>query len=141
MDIRKLTNSFYVSPQLMEHDMAELAKQGFKTVVCNRPDEEVPAQLSRASIKKAVESAGMIWTENVIISGGMTMENVQEQGRLNDEAQGPVIAYCRSGTRSATAWALSQAGQRPVDEILQIGADAGYDLSSIRLQLDILGKS
>jgi uncharacterized protein (TIGR01244 family) len=135
MDIRELTNDFSVSPQVQPSDMAAVAAAGFKTVICNRPDHEVGADVCSAAIRQAAEDAGLAWYENIILGNGMTMDNVVEQGRLAAEADGPVFAYCRSGTRSATAWALAQAGQMPVDEIISTAARAGYDLAPMRAQI------
>lgn len=138
MDIRTLTPGFSVSPQIQSSDLAQLAAAGFQSVICNRPDSEVGGGLSSAEMKQAAEAAGLNWAENIIVSGAMTQENVSRQGELAAALPGPVLAYCRSGTRSATAWALSQAGLIPVDEILAATARAGYALDGLRHHIETI---
>ena len=138
MDIRKLTPDFAVSPQIAPGDAATLAQAGFRMVICNRPDAEVDGDVAAATMKTAVEAAGLLWAENVIIGGAMTMENVTVQGALAAQSDGLVFAYCRSGTRSATAWALSQAGVISTDEIIAAAARGGYDLGHMAAQIEAL---
>lgn len=138
MDIRQLTPEFAVSPQLLASDLEDIAAAGFKTIICNRPDAEVGPDLASTTMKAAVEAAGLNWVANEIISGAMTMENVTAQGEMLQNNPGPVLAYCRSGTRSATAWALSQAGKIPTDDIIEAAAKGGYDLAPMRRQIDSL---
>ncbi len=68
------------------------------------------------------------------------MDMVTTQGDTLAKADGPVFAWCRSGTRSTIVWALSQAGQQPTDALVQAAADAGYDLSGVRGQIDALAQ-
>ena len=138
MEIRRLTPDFAVSPQVEPADMAVIAAEGFTRVICNRPDPEVGPEVCAAAVRAAAEAAGLEWAENIISGDGMTMDNVVAQGALSANATGPVFAYCRSGTRSATAWALSQGGILPADEIITIAANAGYDLSYLRPQFEAL---
>ena len=138
MDIKRLTDNFAVSPQIEPGDIAEIVAEGFQSVICNRPDAEVGTDLSAATIRSAVESAGLQWRENVIIGGAMTLENIDLQGQLENELPGPVLAYCRSGTRSATAWSLSRAGSEETDDIIATAAKGGYDLSPLRGQIEAM---
>ena len=140
MEIRELTGDFAVSPQVQPSDMAAVAAAGFKTVICNRPDHEVGPDVCSAAVREAAEAAGLNWVENIVLGNGMTMDNVLEQGRLAAQSDGPVFAYCRTGTRSATAWALAQAGRLSVDEIISIAAKAGYDLEPMRQQIAALAE-
>ncbi len=138
MDIRHLTPDFAVSPQIEPGDMAGLAAAGFACVICNRPDTEIGPEMCASAVKAAAEAAGLTWAENIISGGGMTMDNVIAQGALAAAADGPVFAYCRSGTRSATAWALSQSGRMTTDDILAAVTAAGYDLAGLRAQIEAL---
>ena len=138
MEIRHLTETFAVSPQIEPSDVAAIVEAGFKTVTCNRPDAEVDQALSATAVREAVEAAGLTWAENAFSGNAMTLDHVQTQGRLTAESDGPVLAYCRSGTRSATAWAYSQAGVMPTDDILAATARGGYDFSGMGPQIDAL---
>ena len=141
MDIRKLTDDFSVAPQLTPDEMPAVAAAGFRTVICNRPDTEIGPDLCCEEMRVAAEAAGLVWFDNPIEAGGMTMENVDDQGKISTHGQKPVLAYCRSGTRSATAWAFSQAGELGVDEVISAAANGGYDLSPYRSQLVALADS
>lgn len=138
MDLRQITDTYSVSPQLAPTDMAALAQAGFTTVICNRPDAENPSPLQAAAMQAAAEAAGLDFVFNPIIGGQMTMDNVEEQRDAIDAAQGPVIAYCASGNRSTLCWALGQAGDIPTDEIIARGEAWGYQLQWLRPQLEAL---
>ncbi len=138
MDLRRITADFAVAPQIEPGDMGYLADEGFVTVIDNRPDDEVPPELQTAAMRAAAEAAGLTFVANPVINGGLTMDMVETQGRAVEDAAGPVFAYCRSGTRSTIVWALSQAGRIPTDEMVSAAAQAGYDLSHMRGQIDAL---
>lgn len=141
MDIRPLTETYAVSPQITPEDVAEIAAAGFTTVVCNRPDGEIPADLQAVAIRKAVEDAGLRFVENPVIGGAITMDNVSAQGSAMAESTGPVLAYCASGNRSSIVWALAQAGQRPTDELIAIPARYGYALEPFRPTIEQLASA
>ena len=140
MDIRPLTEAYAVSPQIQPEDMAAITDAGFKTVVCNRPDGEIPSELQADIMRSAAEAAGLHFVFNPVIGGAITMENVHEQGRAMEESTGPVLAYCASGNRSSIVWALSQAGKQPTDTLIAITARHGYGLEPFRDTIDQLGK-
>ena len=136
MDIRKINDSFSVAPQIAPEDMAAIAAQGFKTVISNRPDGETPDQPSSSQMESAARAAGLHYRFVPVISGQMVRENVDDFAATLAEADGPVLAFCRSGTRSTTLWALSQAGKMPPEEIISQAAEAGYDMSPFRGALE-----
>jgi uncharacterized protein (TIGR01244 family) len=138
MDYAEITPSYAVAPQIAPEDMPGLAEKGYTTVICNRPDHEVPPELQAAALRAAAEAAGLAFVENPVENGGLTLEMVEAQGAALADAPGPVFAYCRSGTRSAIVWALSQAGRQPTDAILSACSAAGYDLPQLRGQIDAL---
>ena len=140
MDIRKITPDYAVGPQIEPEDLATLAADGFVAVINNRPDDEVMADLAGAEMQKAAEAAGLRYIPNPVVNGAMTMANVETQKTVLDSAEGPVFAWCRSGTRSSIMWALSQAGQRPTEEILNDLRTAGYDLPQLAPQIDALAQ-
>ncbi|MDF0599589.1 TIGR01244 family sulfur transferase [Psychromarinibacter sp. C21-152] len=140
MDIRRISPDYAVAPQIEPSDFAALASEGFTTVINNRPDDEVPPSHQSAAMRDAAEAAGLTYVENPVVNGAMTMDMVETQGKALAEAEGPVFAWCRSGTRCTIVWALSQAGKQPTDALVKAAADAGYDLAGLRGQIDQLAK-
>ncbi|MGR3571219.1 TIGR01244 family sulfur transferase [Brevirhabdus sp.] len=137
MDIRPLTQTYAVTPQIAPEDMAEIRKAGFTRVVCNRPDLENPPALQGQVMAQAAQDAGLEFVYNPVVGGGMNAANPDDQREaLRDGAK--VLAYCASGTRSTVVWALSSAGTIPTDEILSATAQAGYPLEGIRQQINML---
>ena len=131
MDIRKIDDTISVTPQILETELAELAALGFRSVISNRPDGEEMGQPTQAQIAAAAAAAGLDFRFIPVRPGGLTPELVEEFGQAMEDLPGPVLAYCRSGTRSATIWGLSQSGLKSRDEILTAAARAGYDLRGI----------
>jgi uncharacterized protein (TIGR01244 family) len=113
-------------------DVAEAARLGFRTLVNNRPDGEDPSQPSSARIEAAAKAAGLAYL-HIPVRGSPTPDQVAEQRERLSEMEGPVLAFCRSGTRSIVTWSLGEAlaGARPRDELVRLGAQAGYDLTSV----------
>jgi uncharacterized protein (TIGR01244 family) len=141
MEIRPLSETFAVSPQIAPEDLAVIKAAGFTTIVCNRPDGEIPPEVQADAIRKAAEAEGMRFVMNPLSHGSLTMEHVETQGRALAESSGPVFAYCASGNRSSILWALSQAGKIPTDDLVEAGARAGYNLEVVRPQIDQLARS
>lgn len=131
-----ITGDFNVSPQISVEDVPALKSAGITLVICNRPDAEVPASHQADAIRDAVTAQGMTFVYLPIVPQGVTMETVSEMGTLLEAPAGPVLAYCRSGTRSTTAWALSQAGRVETDAIIEMAGKAGYPLEGMRQTID-----
>lgn len=138
-EFKRVTPDFAVASQLGTDDIARAAAEGFRTIISNRPDGEAPGQPSASEIKAAAEAAGLAFKQ-IPFSGLPPAPAVMETAQALDEANGPVLAYCRSGTRSITAWALAQAlaGSHTPDEIIALAQKAGYDLSGARGALETL---
>ncbi len=131
-DIRNVTESFAVAPQITVDDLDAIAAAGFRTVIANRPDGEGGLDQPRmGQIRARSEALGLTFIA-LPFSGAPTPEVVERTGNILSEAETPILAYCRSGTRSITAWALVHAGQGMGQEIVDAAAAAGYDLSSIQ---------
>ncbi|MCB9992339.1 MAG: TIGR01244 family phosphatase [Hyphomicrobiaceae bacterium] len=128
MEIIRINDHVSVSPQIAVEDVAILKQAGFVTIVNNRPDGEEEDQTPGAEIRKAVEAAGLKYVEIPMGRQGVNAQMIEETRNVLDNSQGPVFCYCRSGTRSTTLWALSQAGRMPAEEIIQAAADAGYNI-------------
>ncbi len=137
-DIRKVTEDFSVAPQIGPEDVQAAADQGFVMLINNRPDGEVPGQPTSEEMRAQAEKAGLGYVFIPFVGlrvGGPADEgdeHIAEAVReAAESAKGPVLAFCRSGTRSITAWSLGQAaaGKRTREDLLKLGAGAGYDLS------------
>lgn len=136
MEIRQITPRYSVSPQIDPQDLAALKAAGFTKVICNRPDAENPPSHHAAVMAEAAQAAGLEFFILPLTHQTMTPENIAAQMAEVTASDGPVLAYCASGTRCSVIWALSQAGKIPVEDILTAALRAGYDLSGLRDRLD-----
>lgn len=128
MEYSKVTDDFAVAPQITVQDIAIIKTLGYTAIINNRPDQESPGQPASAELKASAEENGLSYHEIPILSGSMPPEAIITTRDLLAEIDGPAFAFCRSGTRSITLWALSQIGERDGNEILSAVAAAGYDL-------------
>ncbi len=140
MDARMLTPDYSVSPQILPEDMADIAARGFATVICNRPDAEVPPDIQADVMAEAAAKAGLAFHVLPLTHQTMTPENVARQRALIEGSQGPVLAYCASGTRCSVIWALGEAGHSPVDQVLAATRAAGYALDNLRPTLELAAR-
>jgi len=136
MDIRQITPRYSVSPQINPEDFAAIKAAGFTKVICNRPDVENPPSHQADAMAAAAAAAGMPFEVLELTHQTMTPDNVVKQFEMVEAADGPVLAYCASGTRCTVIWALSQAGKASADEILGTAAQAGYMLEQLRPHLE-----
>ena len=139
MELRKVDDSISVAPQIQPEDIAAIKAAGFVAVVNNRPDGEQDGQPAGNDVRVAAEGAGLAYTAIPIGQGGFSHPQVQAMVAVLERANGPVLTFCRSGTRSCNLWALARArmGDSP-DELIAKGAGAGYDLEGLRPLLDQL---
>jgi hypothetical protein len=140
MDIRALTPTYAVSPQITPEDLPAIKAAGFTTVIDNRPDAEIPSALHAANMRAAAEALGLEFVENQVISGGLTAENVEKQAAALAAAEGPVFAYCASGNRCSIVWALVNAGKMATDDLINVPAQYGYNLEHLRGQIEARAK-
>ena len=131
MNTKQLTSEISVAPQIVAADIAEIAALGFKSIICNRPDGEGVDQPLFAEISKAAESAGLHTRYLPVVSGKVAESDAAAFGSALKDLPKPILAYCRSGMRSATLWALSQAGARSSSVIVQSARDAGFDVTGV----------
>ena len=136
MDIKKINDRVSVSGQILPSDVETIKQAGFVSIINNRPDDEAPDQPAGAEIATAAKAAGLGYYEIPMGREGVTPDMVAATRHALDESGGPVFAFCRSGTRSTTLWALSQAGTEPSDAIIDAAAGAGYDMSHLAAHLD-----
>ena len=137
--IRTVNESISVAPQIAVAEVADLAAAGFTTIVNNRPDDEEPDQPSGAEIEAAAVAAGLAYVAIPVTHAGFSHPQLDAMAAALVDSKGPVLAYCRSGTRSCNLWALAAAksGRNP-DLLVAQAEGAGYDLSTIRPMLDAL---
>ncbi|MCW3834606.1 TIGR01244 family sulfur transferase [Sphingomonas canadensis] len=137
--IHKIDETISVAPQIAPEQVAGLAAAGFVAIVNNRPDGEVADQPDGAAIAAAAKAAGLAYTAIPVTHAGFSANQVTAMAAVLEAAGGPVLAYCRSGTRSCNLWALAAAskGGDPA-HLVEKGARAGYDLTGIRPMLDAL---
>ena len=131
MELHALTPRYHVAPQLAPEDMPAIAAAGFTTVICNRPDTEVPVELQTDALRQAANAAGLRFEMLALDQQTLTSENAVRQRDLIDGG-GKVVAYCRTGTRCSVIWAMGQAASLGVPEVLQKTAAAGYQLDGYR---------
>lgn len=136
---RTIDATISVAPQISLEDLADLAAAGFAVVVNNRPDGEDFGQPTGAEIAAAAAAAGLGYAAIPVTHAGFSHPQIDAMAAVLGEAKGPVLAYCRSGTRSCNLWALAavKAGAHP-DAAMAKAAAAGYDLTALRPLLDAL---
>lgn len=130
---RTLDSTISVFGQIGPEDVAAAREQGFTTIINNRPDDEQPGQPAGAEIEAAAKAAGLDYVAIPVDHSGFNEGQVAAMVEALETARGPVLAFCRSGTRSTFLWALAR--HRLGDEGEQLiakAANAGYDLSAIR---------
>lgn len=138
-DIRRINDQISVAPQIDPADVTDLARQGFVAVINNRPDDEDAGQPAGDAVRAVAQTLGLAYHAIPVTHAGFSAQQVEGMRAALDAAKGPVLAYCRSGTRSTNLWALAEAskGKDPAGLIEQ-AAGAGYDLTGIRPLLDQL---
>jgi uncharacterized protein (TIGR01244 family) len=140
MDIRRITDRFYAAPQISADDVATFAAAGFCHIICNRPDEEVPPSHQSEAIAAAAKDAGVGFSAHPLTHQTMTPDVIQANFETIEAADGPVLAYCASGTRSTIAWALGIASRMSPDDIVEAAARGGYDLRGLAPTLQALSE-
>ena len=129
--LKQITEDISVAPQIAPDDLAAIAAQGFRAVICNRPDGEGADQPVFAEIEAAAKASGLEARYLPIVSGKVADSDAEAFGKLLRNLPGPVLAYCRTGTRSATLWSLSQAKTLSTSDILGATKAAGYDMAGV----------
>ena len=131
MDPKRLTDQLAVRDQVRPEEIAALKAAGFRSIIVNRPDGEGADQPTFAEIERAARDAGIEARYLPVETGKVSDADAAKFAAAMEELPKPVVAFCRSGTRSTTLWALSQAGQRPLPDILARAKAAGYDMSGV----------
>src|SRR5262245_27267905 len=111
MDLHKLTEDLTVTGQIDPAEIPLLGGQGIRSIICNRPDGEVPGQPRFSTVEEAAAASGIKALYLPVVSNAISEEDVAAYGKALEELPKPILAYCRSGTRSAVLWSLSEAGK------------------------------
>jgi uncharacterized protein (TIGR01244 family) len=124
--MKRLEQDVFVAGQI---DPADIPTLGVRTLINNRPDGEEPGQPTSADMEAAALAAGLLY-RHIPVAGGVSRADIDAMAEALES--GPVLAFCRSGTRSTYLWALARAsrGADPASLVRQ-AAEAGYDLSPI----------
>ena len=137
LHFRRIDEAIAVAPQIDPADLQAARDAGYVAIVNNRPDDEEPGQPAGETIRAAAEAAGLGYTAIPVTHAGFSWPQVEAMASALARANGPVLAYCRSGTRSCNLWALAEAknGGDPA-AISAAARNAGYDLTGLRPLLD-----
>lgn len=141
MKVTKLTPNISVAHQLTEQDLEQAAAAGFKTIINNRPDGEVPDQPRSEELAAAAKRLGLAYHHIPAVSGQISNEQVEAFRTVLGGAAKPALAFCRTGTRSATLWALAASDRLSANEILQTTSEAGYNLEALRPRIEAVPQS
>ena len=138
-DFRKLSDTMLASPQIAVADVAAAKEAGVTLIVNNRPDGEDPAAAQGDAIEEEAAAQGLNYVAIPIGHSGFSEPQIDQMIAALEQAEGTVLGYCRSGTRSTLLWALAQAkqGEQP-ERIAAAAMAAGYDVSPIRPMMDML---
>lgn len=135
MAFKPLSPAFSAAPQLSQADIARAAQDGFSTIVDNRPDGEDPGQPDAATMRGLAEQHGLTFAHIPVTPAAIGDADIAKMAAVLASAPGPVLGYCRTGTRAAMLWALTQAREASPESLLQAAAEAGFDLTAIKPRL------
>lgn len=136
---RQIAEGVFASPQIGLAEVDAARAQGVTLIINNRPEDESPDQTPGAAIEAAARAAGIGYIAIPVTHAGFSEAQVKAMAEALAQAPGPVLAYCRSGTRSTLLWSLAQASQgADPDDLAAAAAGAGYDVTPIRPLLDML---
>ncbi len=131
MELHHLSPELSVSAQILPGELVELRAAGFQSLICNRPDGEAGDQPLFAEIERAAQALGMRTYYLPAVSGKVTDEQGLLFAQIMAELPKPVLAYCRTGMRSTTMWALAEARRQSLPEIIAVAQRAGYDMKGV----------
>lgn len=136
---RQLTPRLFASPQITLAEVDAAAAQGIGLVINNRPEGESDDQTPGADIAAACAARGIAYVAIPVTHAGFSQPQVAAMREALASTDAPMLAYCRSGTRSTLLWALAEASRgEDRDELARLAGNAGYDLSPVRGLMDML---
>jgi sulfide:quinone oxidoreductase len=141
MEIKRIDDQVAVAAQVAAPDMSAIAAAGYRSVICNRPDAEAPDQPSHVELQRAAEAAGLRFQFQPVTSGKVTDQDAEVFGKIVRELPGPVLAFCRTGTRCTTLWALHAARSQSLPQVLAQAKAAGYDMNPVARRIANRGRT
>lgn len=129
MQIKQVTARFSVSGQILPSDIEDIKQQGFKTIICNRPDNEEPNQPTLNEISAIANEYDINVVNVPIMMSNITKQDILSFKDALNSHEAPILAYCKSGTRSVILWALANIGSMSNAEVIKRAKDAGYDIA------------
>lgn len=130
MQSTQITDFLSVAGQITREDIAEAAKQGYHTIINNRPDGEEPGQLSHTEAEAEARRLGLEYRYIPVVTNAITRRDVAAYQNAILRGPQPVLAHCRSGTRCYLLWGAMRAlfdGESAL-KIVAEAAIKGYDL-------------
>ena len=140
MDVKRISPFLSVSPQIYPAHMEKIAALGFKTIINNRPDKEADDQPLAQELSAEAAKNGVVFINQPVIPGHVTRQDAENFATELKQVQGPVLAFCRTGTRCTMLWAMSEARHMDADVILNFAASMGYDLKAHRATFKYIGE-
>ena len=139
-DFKRIEDDFYVYGQVSEDDVKAAADLGIKLLINNRPDGEDKGQATSDEVAAWADANDMRYIHMPITRGQMTMEQIATFGETLAEANDPVLAFCCTGMRSCTLWALASAalGELDTETIIATSLAAGHDLGALATGIDAI---
>ena len=135
MIIRELTTHLSVADQLTLDDLETVKEAGFKSVICNRPDEEGEPHAQADAMARKANALGLEFRYLPVSGASISDSDVEQHSMLLSEVPTPVLTYCRSGARCAKLWALSETGKQNVNTLVETVDKAGLSIVDIAHRL------
>lgn len=135
MIIRELTTHLSVADQLTLDDLETVKEAGFRSVICNRPDEEGEPHAQADAMARKANALGLEFRYLPVNGASISDSDVEQHVMLLSEVPTPVLTYCRSGARCAKLWALSEAGKQNVNTLVETVDKAGLSIVDIAHRL------
>ncbi|MBM3545449.1 MAG: TIGR01244 family phosphatase [Alphaproteobacteria bacterium] len=128
----EIAPGLFVAAQLNAADVPQLAEEGFRTIINNRPDGEESAQPPASVVRDEAKHHDIAYIYQPVSTSAIAAKDVAELERNIASAAKPIVAHCRSGTRTYLMWATGQAlkGKDPAALVAE-AATKGYDLRSL----------
>lgn len=132
--MKQVTEKLWIAPQPTAADFEEMKEKGIARIINNRPDSEEPGQPKATQSAAAASHLGMDYVHIPIVPGQVIVDKIRAFQKALAEADGPVLAHCKTGTRSLTLWAIGEVldGRMTAAEIDGLGNRMGVDLAGAR---------
>ena len=132
--MQKVNEKLWIAPQLTGDDFAKAKATGIVGIINNRPDSEEPGQPTAEESARTASGLDLSYVHIPVVSGQITEEQVRGFQKALADAGGPVLAHCKSGTRSLSLWAIGEVldGRMTIDELDALGARFGKDLAGAK---------